>query len=435
VYRKAINRPPILEEPPMRWKTACAVVLCSVPLVMGQTDPDDPATTPAETAPEAPAASEPPPPVSIPLQAGDVALINTQAAKLWAGWPTDLPNGVASPLIYARQAQLNDSAAKADAPAGLTKSIRFLTARADSEIPAQLQIYTALWKTAMPDAVVAGNLKALGIEPLKTNLHQRNPTADDLNTWLGLKIRHSHWNKVTGLQIPPVATAVFTDVVEMRAPWFIGFPADATKAESFTTTKDGKVDVPIMHLALNLPYLKSAEVEMIGLPLAPQEGLDKAATYMLVIMLPPSGNDLAPLRKAATAEKFKTWLAAAVVPPEKLTAWENASPTTDDKATREKWIETYPVKAVAVSLPRFSISSRPPAAIDTGNTLLVQASSIKVDESGVNAGDESPHVDSGGMIGKPVPFNANRPFLFAVVESETGAIVLQGQVENPVAEK
>jgi hypothetical protein len=146
-------------------------------------------------------------------------------------------------------------------------------------------------------------------------------------------------------------------------------------------------------------------------------------------MMPPAGGDLAKLRASLSAKRLQQWLKEATASKEALAAWEAASPATDDEAVRERWVATYPAKAVTLALPRFLVRSAA-AAMKSGAAAqrvnFVQGGTFSIDEAGAGNVTEDAKMYDVGAIGQPVEFTANRPFLFAVVDEVTGAVVMAG---------
>ena len=192
-----------------------------------------------------------------------------------------------------------------------------------------------------------------------------------------------------------------------------------------------------MRLTANLPYMKNDDVELVVLPLAPEPSDDNNVTLAIVLMLPPIDSDLAKFRSTLAPERFAGWIGQAIVPKPVLEAWEATRPETDLEVVLEKWLTTYPLKSVTLAVPKFTMQT-PPRHVDgwtfdakVGQPgLFVQACAIRVDEFGVGVERGAVPKDF-GTIGQPATFEANRPFLVAVVDLSSGAVVLAGQVDRP----
>ena len=215
---------------------------------------------------------------------------------------------------------------------------------------------------------------------------------------------------------PRQAVAVLVNTITFDGEWKVPFDPKQTRLEKFTTGEGAAVPVEMMHTGYYFDYARDDDAEAVRLPYSD-------GRYAMICILPRPETNASDLAKRLDAEGFRGLM--------------------------KKLKKTY----VEVSLPRFSFSSSfdmvPPLgamglaplyeAIDLSGisqdlatglslTTIVQKTWIKVDEKGTQAG-----AASGLEVELSVPpfFLANRPFLFAIVQENTGAILFVGMVQHP----
>lgn len=358
---------------------------------------------------------------------------NAVAFRLFAGELLGT-NGLFSPLGYARADEVAGLLKKGPAkPSELRQLGVHLTAAVENDGPPRLELTTGLWANQRPIAQEVQDAWGVQMLPLETSSRARQ--VEEINTWFAQNTRDKVTKVVDSPTLAGAPAFVITDALNLRAGWLTPFDPAATKPAPFTTA-DGKAgEVPMMNLVSNLPYLKTADVELVVLPLSPEPIDDAAASLSVVLMLPAKG-DVASLRSTLTADRFSGWLRQAIVTKAALEAWEKSKPDSDVESVLEQWLGTYPLKAVTVAVPKFKLQTphKPLAGwsfgASSGPGLFAQACVIEVNESGINA-EPSPRSEFAGTIGQPATFTANRPFLVAVVDQASGAVILAGQVDQP----
>ena len=154
----------------------------------------------------------------------------------------------------------------------------------------------------------------------------------------------------------------------------------------------------------------------------------------MLVVLPDKADGLADVEKAMTAERLAAWR----------------------KALKDQ--------RVAVALPRFEVN--PAASLSLGDALMAMGmplafskesadfsgmavrsdprerlyiskvfhkAFVKVDEKGTEAAAATAVVmaEGGGMPAPSVPFNADHPFLFFIVDKPSGLVLFMGRVADP----
>lgn len=209
---------------------------------------------------------------------------------------------------------------------------------------------------------------------------------------------------------------VLANAIWFKANWFEQFDPDATSPGTFTLLTGEQVRVPLMRTNLTTSYASTDLFEAVRLPYA--------GDAAMVVLLPKVGS---PAELAADLD-----VADLAIP------WEG--------------------RDVAITLPSFEFEAEPalrdalielgvraafdPAEADfsgiTGARDLYLSNAfhktfVAVDEQGTEAAAATALVVDLTSAGGPPPatFTADRPFLFWIEHSSTGAMLFLGQVTNP----
>jgi serpin B len=371
--------------------------------------------------------------------------VNTRALRLAADMPAT-GNPLAAPLGFWRASSLVKAITDlAAAPPPLMKPFdQFVTSTGPDapDAAGQLRGSTVVWTTTggtINPELAQRTRDRWGVVARPLDLANRATATRELDDWIVQNTSGELAKTVQATLLLGSPPAVITDAVRFEAPWQQPFDKAQTQDAPFTAADGSTIQLPMMRLTSNLPYLKNDDVELVVIPFTiPQARADvKPAAYALAVLLPPVGQPIKPMAAGITPEKWKAWLDEAIITDAEMKAWEDTAPTSTLVSDNEAWMNTYPLKALAVALPRFT--ARSPQAVDASwqaqaagpAALFVQGVVVSVGEAGIGETAEPALVGpSGGVVGEPIPFDANRPFLFAVVEQATGAIVLVGQVNG-----
>lgn len=221
---------------------------------------------------------------------------------------------------------------------------------------------------------------------------------------------------------------VLADAVALNAAWAASFDPALTATGSFQLLNSGTVDVPFMHQSATLPQTSGDGYLALALPLN--------GGQQLLLVLPDSGR-FREIMAGLTAEKLAQ-IAGALTP-----------------------------ATIDLALPKFTVSSALPmylgeasskgfadySGIDGSNDLYVSAatqnSRLAITEAGLQAGSvtrlvlDDFHPETWTEYGSvttivtfpfeitPVVVGLGRPFVFAIRDTDTGALLFVGRVMNP----
>jgi serpin B len=243
-----------------------------------------------------------------------------------------------------------------------------------------------------------------------------------INSWVSDQT-HGKIPKILD-SLRPDQTLVAVNAAYFKARWKKVFKKEKTQDADFSTAS-GAVKVPMMDSNSDYNYFENEQFQSVELP---YEG----GQTSLVVFLPKENSDLAHLRQSLSAD---SWV---------------------------KWTEQMSMQSGQLDLPRFKMgyevhckdflsaagmkSAFEPQADfskitdnDSSAKLsdVVHKTFVKVDEEGTEAAAATASVErmlSMVIDRGTVPFKmiVNRPFLFAVVNWKTRAILFVGQCVNPL---
>ena len=261
---------------------------------------------------------------------------------------------------------------------------------------------------------------------------QWEPARQEINAWVSTQTS----DKINDLLPPQALTRatrmVLVNALHLKMPWESEFHKSSTAPAPFTRADKTQVTTPLMHTQSSFAYVDDGSAQVVSLPLA-------GNALSVIIALPHAGSSLEAYERSLRAGS------AALMQPKK-TALVNLS-----------------LPKSAFTSPTFSLSDALKAlgmkqAFDDqranfegmcahtpeGEPLYVsdvlQKTMLDVQETGVEAAAATAVVTSILMSAVvvrtkpvPVPMIVNRPYLVAIVDVPTGAILMLGHITDPSA--
>ncbi len=214
---------------------------------------------------------------------------------------------------------------------------------------------------------------------------------------------------------------VLANAVYFKATWLYPFEEQATKDEPFTLLDGRRATVPMMTQTMDpVPYAEGKGYQAIVLPYT-------GGTAEMVVILPKQGR----------FEAVEAGLSTDFLKRVRATARRGNATVTMPRFDFESGID----------LPRIFQGMGMPAAFRpdvadfsgiAGNKELyisaaIHRATITADEKGTEATAATVIVGqvSSGLATQPVHLTIDRPFIFAIVDRETGTILFLGRVMNP----
>jgi len=251
-----------------------------------------------------------------------------------------------------------------------------------------------------------------------------SPTAlETINGWVAEKT-HDKITKIID-QLSPDARMVLLNAIYFYGTWAKEFDEDGTKMKDFTTANGTVKEVETMSKEDKLPYASNDLFSAVQIPYG-------TGQYNMTILLPQSGKTSGDVIEALNNENWKNWSEdfeetdhVVVNLPRYKFGFE--------KGLNDILKEMGMIKAFSDTEADFSNISDQFLYISS----VIHKTYIDVNETGTEAAAVTAVVIEATSTGNEPPriyFIVNRPFVFAITEKDTNAILFIGEVQNPVYE-
>jgi len=250
----------------------------------------------------------------------------------------------------------------------------------------------------------------------------KSDAADIINNWCAEKTK-DRIKEIIESPIPGDVMMYLINALYFKSTWLYEFDKAKTKQEDFTKAGNQKIKVNMMEQAAPLPYYADQHLQCVEMPYGNQ-------AFSMVVLLPAYNMDI---------DQLVEYLDNA--------AWKNII---GNLRERDVWVK----------LPRFKIECDIPlndpvknvgmqrifyehladfkniSDVRTFVSNIKQKTFVEVNEEGAEAAAVTvieimaTSFDPNAPI-PPVPFFANRPFLYLIKEKSTGAILFIGRMDEP----
>jgi serine protease inhibitor len=269
-------------------------------------------------------------------------------------------------------------------------------------------------------AFAESSKKVFGAEIINLDFSQPE-SVEKINSWVSDQT-HGKIPKILS-QLRPEQSLVAVNAAYFKARWKKVFDKAKTKDADFTTAS-GAVKVPMMDINGDYNYFENEQFQSVELP---YEG----GKTSLVVFLPKENSDLAHLRESLSGDSWASWTEKMSLqggqldlPRFKMGYEVHCKNVLSDAGMKSAFEKGADFSKIAESGSPVSLSD------------VVHKTFVKVDEEGTEAAAATATVER--MLAMvvdrgPTPFKmiVNRPFLFAVVNWKTKAILFVGQCVNP----
>lgn len=242
-----------------------------------------------------------------------------------------------------------------------------------------------------------------------------DPTA--INQWVSTKTN----GKIKSLidELEPLQSLLLINAVYFNATWEHPFSLKDTKPEPFYLSTGDSTPCAMMHYEIYYQYLENDYCQAIQLPY-------KDSPFHMLVMLPYPASSIDELIHHLSPETWASWMASFKKAKVRLSL-----PRFEFRATvnLKKILQhlglTIPFDAQAAD---FSGIAAMPLWIDE----ILHQGYIRVDEKGTEATVATAvKMYAGGYIEPDIVMKVNRPFLFAIQDQQSGAILFMGAVKDP----
>lgn len=247
-------------------------------------------------------------------------------------------------------------------------------------------------------------------------------TADRIDAWVADHTQGLIHGIARDLGLPnPAAVLVLLNAVYFAGTWTVQFDPDTTTEQPFDTGSGDEVTVAMMRHAPDtaepFAYGTAGGASMLRLPYGHEQ------RFVMDLFLPPEKAALTDVVGSLDAEEWETLTRR--LSPEQVRV---ALPRLDLEyaATLERALDALGMGAAFAGSADFTPMSPMNPSLDA----VAHKTALIVDESGT----EAAAVTGGAMaVSAPPEFRVDRPFLFAITDTRTGALLFLGAVSDPTA--
>ncbi|WP_167613128.1 serpin family protein [Maribellus sediminis] len=253
---------------------------------------------------------------------------------------------------------------------------------------------------------------------------QFGPAAVDIiNAWVADK---THDKIKTIIQdLSPQARMVLLNAIYFYGTWTKEFDEDGTKMNRFTKNDGTITEIPMMSKTDELEYTANELFSAVKLPYGNGQ-------YQMVVMRPEDGYTSTDLVKELSMEKWTEWSSQFSEPQKVQVTMPRFK--FGFKSQLNNILEQMGMEQAFTSNADFSKISDEKLYISE----VIHKTYIDVNETGTEAAAVTAivfEVTSAGPGPEKIYFTVDKPFVFAITEEDTGAILFIGEVQNPEYEE
>jgi serpin B len=247
--------------------------------------------------------------------------------------------------------------------------------------------------------------------------------AATVNAW----VRKRTAGKIDSIvnHLDPVTAMVLVDAIYFKAPWQKEFAADATRAEPFYL-RDGEVKVPMMRMESFFHLAARPGYEAIELPYTGER-------VSMVVMLPDAGAGTGEVLRRLDGDEMRQLLADLHAPLHRVNLSLPRFKSSFAASLMEPFQQMGMRRAFDLNAADFSgVTGRSPSEVPLAISQIRHRAMIDVAEQGTEAAAAT---GIGTFTASLQPqletFRVDRPFLFAIIDDETNAVLFEGRIDDP----
>jgi len=238
-----------------------------------------------------------------------------------------------------------------------------------------------------------------------------------INAWVAKKTNNRIKKLISGV-LPSDTRMVLTNAVYFKDSWEIKFKKKNTRPRKFYLNRKKHIKVPTMRVKENFKYSSNSEAQILEMPYS--------SSYSMVVLLPKQGK-LSQLEANLTNKKLKHWLSRSYKT--KLTVYLPKFKTKSGMLLKSV-LSQMGMPTAFGNKADFSGIDGTKGTNGLRISEIIHKSFVKVDEEGAEAAAATAIYKRAGRAVSPT-FRANRPFVYLIRDTYTGAIVFMGRMVNP----
>jgi serine protease inhibitor len=297
----------------------------------------------------------------------------------------------------------------------------------ESEKHVQLGVANSLW--AQRDYVFRPEYLELSRSDYHVDLRQVDFAAKpdeirkEINSWVAEKTHDKIEELLQPGQVDSRTRLLLCNAIYFKGNWATQFDPKATRPESFFVHSNQTVSVPMMSRSLSVRHHAYGGFTLFALPYAGDE-------LAMIILLPNAIDGLDAIEQPLNAAALRAWL------------------TTLDSSVPNEAVVTMPKfkldcrlnlanDLAAMGMPSAFDARADFSGITEKRDLFISGVAhqayVDVNEQGTEAAAATGVVMRPLSIRQPVILKVDHPFLFLIIEQQTGSVLFLGRITNPAS--
>lgn len=243
-------------------------------------------------------------------------------------------------------------------------------------------------------------------------------TLNTINGWVNTKTK----GKIDKIieQVNPADVMYLLNAIYFNGEWKYSFDTKETANLNFTKEDKTIVQVPTMMIEKPFNYFSNSDFELLEMPYGSEK-------YSMLIFLPESGKTTNSVISLLTAENVTNWVQQ--LTEQKKEVFLPKFEFKFDNSLKDELAALGMTDAFDDAKANLSgISDEAKLVISE----VMHKTYIKVDERGTEAAAVTGITVGTTSVGPDISFRADHPFVFAIRENDTQAILFIGKVMNPM---
>ena len=288
-----------------------------------------------------------------------------------------------------------------------------------------LQVVNSVWGEqtypwAQPFLTTLAKSYGTGVY-LEDFINQWDPARLAINAWVSTQTDDKIENLLPSTALNDTTRMVLVNAIHVKLPWQNQFQATATQSATFTRADATTVSTPFMNQTQELPYVDDGKAQIVALPLGDGE--------VSVVFALPHGTS------PRTRRGSRRWRSRKHRPTSELSL-PKFTFTSPSFSLAQALQQMGMVQAFDPTAAQFQgMCPNPPDGKSLYVGDVLQKAMMAVQETGVEAAAATAVIMAGGGVAGPaptiVPVTFDRPFVTAIVDGPTGAILFLGHIEDP----
>jgi serpin B len=250
-----------------------------------------------------------------------------------------------------------------------------------------------------------------------------NPAASarTINDWTANETRDRIKDLVSEDAIGPLTRLIIVNAVYLKAFWREPFREANTRSAAFSTERGARVEAPAMRQSGYFAHARDDAVQVLEMDYWPAEG----AELSMILILPTDRGGLAAVEADLTASRFSTWVAALE---REFVEIQVPKFRIETSLNLREALEATGLSVLFEGPDLSGISDEEGLHVDG----VIHKTFIDVDEKGTEAAAAtSVMLVCSALPAEPAKFIADHPFLYAIRDKATGAVLFVGRVADP----